>query len=123
MEGDQLSMAVRLDYEARELKLEAPELVTAGGRVDARCMLATDTVKPGRHLVLLTLALPGGKPIAGGRRWLECEQGRGASFIPVPLNAIPGVYQLRARDLLTGLESRKMVEIAPPSGPGFQSIH
>lgn len=123
MEAGQLSMAVRLDYEVRELKLEAPELMTAGGRVDVRCALATDTVKPGRHLVLLTLAPPGGEPIAGGRRWMQCEQGRGASFIPVPLNAIPGVYQLRARDLLTGLESRKMVEIAPPSGPGFQFIH
>jgi hypothetical protein len=43
--------------------------------------------------------------------------------MPVPLNAIPGDYTLRARDLLTGLETQKMVEIIAPGGPGFQSLH
>lgn len=120
---DAPTVVTRLDYDVRELQLLTGEAVMAGERVEAQCIVAVETVSPGKHLVLLTLSPPSGKPIAGGRRWVTCERGRGASYIPVPLNAIPGAYTLRARDLLTGLETRKMIEVIAPSGPGFQALH
>jgi hypothetical protein len=115
--------AVRLGYQAKKLELETPKSIAAGTRLDALCTLKTDSLTPGKHLLMLTLSPIGGQPIAGGSRWVSCDRGIAKSYVPVPLNAIPGDYTLRARDLLTGLETQKMVEIIAPGGPGFQSLH
>lgn len=115
--------AVYLPYKVADFSMEAPESVAPGARVEVACSLSTDTLKPGRHLILLELSPPTGVPIPGGTRTFACENGRGRGYVSVPLNAIPGDYSLRARDLLSGLESHKMVEVLAVTGPGFHALH
>lgn len=121
--ADAVDCLVRLDYEVREVILETPKEVLAGTRLEVRCMLKTDTATPGKHLIRVTLGPAMGEPIAGGERTVVCAQGRGESYFPVPLNAVPGEYIVEARDLLTGRSVRKPVKILSPGGPGFHALH
>jgi hypothetical protein len=121
--GDEAGCLVRLPYAVRELELAAPEEVVAGTRLDLRALLKTDTLQPGKHLIRATLSPVMGQPIAGGVRTFVCAQGRGESYIAVPLNAVPGDYMVELRDLLTGRTARQTVEVLSPGGPGFQALH
>jgi hypothetical protein len=123
LRGTAPDCAVHLPYKVEDFDLQAPETVVSGSRLELLCQLTTDSLNPGRHLIEITLSPPHGKPIAGGRRWVPCDSGRARSYISVPLNAIPGDYVLRGRDLLTGMESQTMVEVLNLAGPGFHALH
>jgi hypothetical protein len=42
-----------------------------------------------------------------------CKNGEGSLFIPLALNEIEGAYVVTVRDILTGCEQRRRIEVVP----------
>ena len=70
---------------------------------------------PGTHLVCIDLMPNKGQPLPHYRQYATCERGAGETFIPLALNEAPGRYIIRARDVLTGMETTRRVGISGPA--------
>ncbi len=104
-------MAVMLPYEVSRVQIEAPEGVEAGKRLEVRLSIRTLDTLPGAHLVQVSLRPVSGAPIAHYEQTVECPGGQGATYIPIALNERVGMYEVVARDLLTGLSTIQPVRV------------
>jgi hypothetical protein len=107
-EGKVLSL---LPYEVSELTVEAPGIVQQGKRLNLACQVRARKAEPGAHLIRFTLSSPVSGVIAQYTQWVTAERGMGTGYIPIALGQVPGFYQLRAEDLLSGVFAERDVKI------------
>ncbi|HEX71963.1 MAG TPA: hypothetical protein ENN65_01440 [Candidatus Hydrogenedentes bacterium] len=100
-----------LPYAVKGISIVAPERVAAGRRLNVAFSIRTDGALPGRHLVRLELLDADGAALPHYSRNIVCETGDGAMYMPLAINEVPGRYQLRARDVITGVENSILVQV------------
>lgn len=100
-----------LPYEVKGISIVAPERVAAGRRLNVAFSIRTDGPLPGRHLIRLELLDADGAALPHYARNIVCETGDGTMYMPLAINEVPGRYQLRARDVITGVEDSILVQV------------
>ena len=105
-----------LPYEVAELRVEGPGDLGPGQRLPVHVMVKAQDQLPGDHIVRIELAPLGGRPLAHYAQNLVCRGGEATTFIPLALDEAPGVYEVRARDVMTGTTGKQRVRVMPAGG-------
>ncbi len=103
-----------LPYEVSGITVLAPASIVAGRRLPVQIALRTKQNLPGEHLICLELQPDKGAPLPHYRRYVQCPNGMGETFIPLAINEAPGRYTLHARDLLTGKDAFVHIGVSGP---------
>jgi hypothetical protein len=103
-----------LPYEVNRVELipTAADL-PAGRPLRVSVEIKTQGGLPGRHLVWVELIGPDGEALRHYGQAVWCDGGRGQASIALALNEKPGLYTLRARDVLSGVRAEQAVRILP----------
>ena len=102
-----------LPYEVSRITIDAPDSVSAGKRLRLRVSLRCTDKLPGRHLVQITFGPHLGESLSHYDRTVDCPGGSGTTYIPLALNERPGIYDIRARDVLTGVSESLSIRVNP----------
>ncbi len=104
-----------LPYEVTGLVVTAPERLRVGRdrRLLLRFSVKTRGEAAGTHLVHVSLDRGPGHPVACYERNVSCPQGEGQTYLPLACDEPPGLYTVRARDVLTGVEGEALVRLDP----------
>ncbi|MCH7960490.1 MAG: SIR2 family protein, partial [Candidatus Hydrogenedentes bacterium] len=100
-----------LPYPVTRLHVQAPERIYAGRRLTISVDVKTRDALPGDHVVRVDFGRRGRAPLKHYSRNLICVDGRGTTYMPLAMNEIPGSYTLRVRDVLTGVETVKTIQV------------
>lgn len=95
--------------------VRAAKSAGAGQRLPVQVAVGMEKGAPGLRMVALELVNGDGVSLPWYRRTLRCESGAGEAFIPLARNEAPGVYTVRAKDLLSGAAGEAAVQVNPPA--------
>ena len=100
-----------LPYEVKRLDLSCPETAAAGGQLHYGLEVVATGAKPGYHVFRLEVLNPEGKEEKCYTANLEAPDGSCKGALDLALNALPGKWTLKARDVLTGAKAQRTFEV------------
>ena len=108
-EGCALSL---LSYQVRGVRIKAPESAKAGEEVKIALSIDAGDAQVGRHVLRCSVLGPDGKALTYYTRNLLAENGKGELILPLALDAKPGTYTLRARDVASAVANEATFTVA-----------
>ena len=101
-----------LPYEVTGLEAAVPDTAQAGQAIPVAVTVQIAQGEPGRHVVRLDVYPPGAQ--TSHRQYsqnIECPAGRGAADIPLALDDEPGAWRVVLRDVATGAQVERTVQV------------
>ena len=106
----QAALFARLDYQLTSLTLRAPPTGTRGELLRVAIALGA-TAAPGRHVVHVQLSGPDGGPLPLYTQNVVVDGGLGELQLLPALNEPQGIWQISAREVVSGLTAASSVEL------------
>ena len=105
-----------LPYRVTGLSVDVPTTAAVGDIVAVKCRIETEGGTPGPHVFHVSVQEPGGED-APERLEYACnimaEKGAGSANIPLAYSDKPGTWTVRVRDVATGMQATKAIEVGP----------
>ena len=111
-EGCALSL---LSYQVRGVRITLPRSAKAGDEIKIALTVDAGGAKVGRHVLRCTVLDPEGNPLAYHTRDILAENGRGEMILPLALNARPGTYTVRVRDMASAAVNEAAFTVIAPA--------
>lgn len=111
LEAGELALFSCVPYEVTRVVLEAPRRITAGRRFRVSVAVRSRETLPQRHMVHISLVRRGAEFDERYDRDIECLEGIGETYLALDHNAKPGIYDLVARDVLTGVRTETTLAV------------
>ncbi|HOE67446.1 MAG TPA: beta-galactosidase [Candidatus Hydrogenedentes bacterium] len=112
----QAAVFAALPYDVTKLVMAAPKAVGQGKRIPLAFEVVAHNAEPGEHCVHTTLSRINGDALGHYSRTTICPGGKGQTYIPLARNETPGLYRLRARDVLSGMTAETVISVLPTEG-------
>ena len=100
-----------LPYSVKGLELSCQEKVVPGSSLPYDFKIISSDGKAGYHVIRLVILNPEGKEEKCYTANLEAQDGACKGKLDIALNAVPGKWTLKARDVITGIEDQKVFEV------------
>lgn len=105
------SLYAALPYSVEGLELSCQEKVVPGTSLPYNLKILSSDGKVEYHVIRLEILNPDGKEEKCYTANLEAQNGVCKGSLDIALNAPPGKWTLKARDILTGTETQKVFEV------------